>query len=152
MNRPRSCRAAVVVASPQARSREWNSAATTIAPMQLESAAALAFVVRHHEGMAAVVEQRDAEGWVTTPVGLGGTVAGGADFDGDGRTELAVLVVGELTVWFSAPGDSGRVRMSAESRSASASGSTREPCRARAAGDVVERDRSVSAPPLTQQP
>lgn len=90
-----------VLAAPEARPLAWEPTAATLLPMQLEAGAAIAFLAQDRDGSAAVIEQSDTGDWIATPVELGGSAVGAADFDEDGRTDLAVLADGELTVWFS---------------------------------------------------
>lgn len=89
------------LAAPEARALAWDSTAATLLPMQLEAGAAIALLAQDRDGSAAVIEQSDAGDWIATPVELGGAAMGAADLDGDGRTDLAVLADGTLTVWFS---------------------------------------------------
>lgn len=89
------------LAAPEARALAWESSAITLLPMQLEAGVAIALLAQDRDGSAAVIEQSDAGDWVVTPVELGGNAVGVADLDEDGRTDLAVLADGKLTVWFS---------------------------------------------------
>lgn len=89
------------LAAPEARPLAWDSTATTLLPMQLEAGAAIALLAQDRDGSAAVIERSDAGDWIATPVELGGAAVGAADLDEDGRTDLAVLADGTLTLWFS---------------------------------------------------
>ena len=89
-------------ATPDRRSTGWQRPARRILPAQLDLDTGVAFIVQDPDLETAVIGRVGDERLVATPIELVGDIVGVADLDEDGRTDLAVLADGELTIWASA--------------------------------------------------
>lgn len=84
----------------------WEGAAYRVLPVRLTVDGLPAFVLGDADGAYAIAEQTTEGDLVTTPVDLEGRVVGAADFNEDGRTDVAVLTneneaFGTLAIWLS---------------------------------------------------